>query len=545
MNIIYEVLNKYFNNNKYKTIFIIILSLIINFLKINIISFITANIIESIQTKKIDVTYTYFYYFVIISLIYIVLFKYYNSLQDNLLTKLRECMRVELIKELLEINNENFNNINFTKLNSPIFRISNTCYYVFNNIISTIIPHLTLLFIVSLYFFYKNYQIGVIFLIGNILVILYLFFNLKNIIDNNKKYEGRVTENESYIVEILNNIEKIIFRGKIEEETTILQDNSNKTIEFALNFYNNANLHSLIMNIIISLTIFLCIYFMIKLFISKNINVVTFITFFTILLLYRDTIINTIEKMPDIIEYIGRTDNVLNIFKDMKHDYENILYQKYNLNFDRIIFKNVSFKYKNTDKLILNKLNVDLKTDKIIGIIGLSGNGKSTFAKLLIKMNKCEGDIYIDDINIKRLDSAYIRKNIIYVHQNSRLFDIKIIENIMYGCNKSKESNIYLQEIMQFDKIKSLFKNIDFNKKAGMSGDNLSGGQRQVINIINGLISPSKILILDEPTNALDYQLKEQVIDLIKYFKKYKKCIIIISHDKDVFPLFDEKIEIM
>ena len=160
-------------------------------------------------------------------------------------------------------------------------------------------------------------------------------------------------------------------------------------------------------------------------------------------------------------------------------------------------------------------------------------------------MNKCEGDIYIDDINIKRLDSAYIRKNIVYVHQNSRLFDIKIIENIMYGCNKSKESNIYLQEIMQFDKIKSLFKNIDFNKKAGMSGDNLSGGQRQVINIINGLISPSKILILDEPTNALDYQLKEQVIDLIKYFKKYKKCIIIISHEKDVFPLFDEKIEIM
>ena len=92
MNIIYELLYRYFNNNKYQTFFIIILSLIINFLRINIISFITANIIESIQNKKIDSTYTYFYYFMIISLIYIILFKYYNSLQDNLLTKLRECM---------------------------------------------------------------------------------------------------------------------------------------------------------------------------------------------------------------------------------------------------------------------------------------------------------------------------------------------------------------------------------------------------------------------------------------------------------------------
>jgi ABC-type bacteriocin/lantibiotic exporter with double-glycine peptidase domain len=82
------------------------------------------------------------------------------------------------------------------------------------------------------------------------------------------------------------------------------------------------------------------------------------------------------------------------------------------------------------------------------------------------------------------------------------------------------------------------------DKNVGTNGENLSGGQRQIINIINGLIIPSKVLILDEPTNALDPFLKKDVISLIKYFKKYKKCIIIISHDKDIYSIFDETINI-
>jgi ABC-type multidrug transport system ATPase subunit len=75
-------------------------------------------------------------------------------------------------------------------------------------------------------------------------------------------------------------------------------------------------------------------------------------------------------------------------------------------------------------------------------------------------------------------------------------------------------------------------------------GEHVSGGQRQIINIISGLINPTEILILDEPTNALDIELKRELIGIIRDFKKYKKSIIIISHDKDVFPLFDEKIEV-
>ena len=97
---------------------------------------------------------------------------------------------------------------------------------------------------------------------------------------------------------------------------------------------------------------------------------------------------------------------------------------------------------------------------------------------------------------------------------------------------------------MKYSNIKKLFSKLNFNNKVGASGGNLSGGERQVINIINGLITPSKILILDEPTNALDIELKKDLIEVIKHFKIYKKCIIIISHDQDIFPIFDKKIHV-
>ena len=228
--------------------------------------------------------------------------------------------------------------------------------------------------------------------------------------------------------------------------------------------------------------------------------------------------------------------------------YYDKIYNSHKLNFDNIIFKNVSFKYAKSNKYIYNDVNMDIDlNDKIIGITGLSGNGKSTFAKLLLKMYKCNsGEIFIDGVNINDIEPVYLRQNITYVNQNSKLFDKVIIENILYGCNELKTCNINLNEILEnYPKIKSLYKNTDIhNNKVGSLGEKLSGGQRQVVNIISGIINPSKILILDEPTNALDPELKREILSLIQNFKKYKKCIFIITHDEDVYSLFDEEFTI-
>jgi ABC-type bacteriocin/lantibiotic exporter with double-glycine peptidase domain len=222
-------------------------------------------------------------------------------------------------------------------------------------------------------------------------------------------------------------------------------------------------------------------------------------------------------------------------------------YKNIDLQFKNIRFENISFKYASNDKPTFENLNLSIDTnDKIIGLTGLSGNGKSTIVKLLLKLYKLQsGNIYIDGENIEKIDANYIRENITYVNQTSKLFDKKVIDNILYGCNNIDSCNENLKEVLRYSTIRDLFKNLDiFNKNSGSLGENLSGGQRQIINIIGGLINPSKILILDEPTNALDPALKIEVLNLIKEFKKYKQCIIIITHDRDVYSILDEKIQI-
>jgi ABC-type bacteriocin/lantibiotic exporter with double-glycine peptidase domain len=305
------------------------------------------------------------------------------------------------------------------------------------------------------------------------------------------------------------------------------------------------------MNVIVYITLFLCGWYLIKLKINKKIDITAFITFFTILLLYRDRMLGLVNEIPEYVEFIGRLEYMNVKFNSMigeTKDVNQILnktYEPKNLEFSHIRFENVSFHYETSDTMILSNFNIDLDLDdQIIGIVGLSGKGKSTFAKLILRLYEpTNGNIFIDETNIAEIDPNYIRDNVTYVNQNSKLFNKKIIENILYGCSNPDKCDVHLKEILKYDKIQKLFKNLDIHTdEAGYLGENLSGGQRQVVNIIGGLINPSKILVLDEPTNALDKELKTQLLLILKSFKKYKKSLIIITHDKDVYHLFDKTI---
>ena len=550
MNIVYFLLKQFFQEEQLNTFFMVLASFVINLFQTNGISFITATIIDSIQKKQYDNVHQFFKYFIYVSILFVFLFYLYKFFQNKLLTKLRQWMRHQLVKMLLLVNNENFSEINFSKLNSPINRISSVCFMVFNDIITYLLPNITFLLMISIYFLYNNLIFGSIFIVGNIFLVLYLFLNWNNMLSHNEEYEKFVSDNEAYLVEILNNIDKIIYRGQTTNEIDIFSGKTDKSIDTAFKFYSNTNFHATIMNLMVFIIIILCLWYLIKMTISKQITITTFITFFTILLLYREKSLTMIQQIPDFIEFLGRSDSVVKHFQNMAEDYTQFMKTNYvekPLQFNKIRFENVDFKYKQGFSYVLKKFNKTLDlNDKIIGIVGLSGNGKSTIAKLIIKMYKAEtGAIYIDDENIMNIDGNYIRNHITYVNQNSKLFDRKIIENLLYGCYDLDICNKYLHIIMKYPKIKELYKNVDIhNKKAGLFGENLSGGQRQVVNLIGGLVMPSQIVILDEPTNALDMALKKEVIQLIADFKKYKKCIIIITHDKDLFPIFNETIRV-
>jgi ABC-type multidrug transport system fused ATPase/permease subunit len=558
MNIFQYLCKKFFAEQKIKIILLCILSLIISFFYTNLSSIVNANIIQGIQQNDYAKTLSNFRYFIGVSAIFLIIYYIYRTLQNNILTILVHWTKSEIYNFILLANNENMRNVNFVEFITPITRISNSCNLLLNDILTSIVPTIAFLIVIFIYFIYKDVSLGIGFLSGNILILLYFLYFWKDMFEYKKKQEMITVDNERYIIDSLNNIDKIIYRGQVNNEIDIFNDKTNKCIDYTTNMMKYITNHCFIMNLIIYIIIILSLFHIIRLYFKKKFEAVTFITFLSILMMYRDDITSAIQRMPTYIETFGRIELIVREFEDMigEKQKDSLLksimnkeekYKKIELEFNTITFSNVTFKYDKQDQTIFKNVSKEIYLDdKIIGITGLSGNGKSTFVKLLMRLHDCtDGTIYIDNKDIKTIDPFYIRQNMTYVNQNSRLFDRKIIDNILYGCKDISVCNENLREILSYSKIKELYRNIDISTShVGALGENLSGGQRQIVNIISGLINPTKILILDEPTNALDTELKRELLLILKNFRKYKKCIIIITHDRDVYPLFDETVEL-
>jgi ABC-type bacteriocin/lantibiotic exporter with double-glycine peptidase domain len=274
------------------------------------------------------------------------------------------------------------------------------------------------------------------------------------------------------------------------------------------------------------------------------------------LIIYKERFLWTINSIPDLLEYIGRSHYILDVFNDIPLKYttlKNLKFEKHDLAFQTVEFQNVFYKYNSNKSMVIHDYNHTFKFNhNIIGIFGPSGMGKSTLAKMFIKIyNPISGKVLIDGVDIKDIDNIYIRQNIKYINQSSRLFDRTIYENLFYACsttNNTSSCESLLQEITHFPKIKELLDKINSkemkDKPVGLFGENLSGGQRQIINILSGLISDSKIVILDEPTNALDPLLKKDFIKMLHHFKQFKQGILVITHDKELTSILDEVVQL-
>ncbi len=370
----------------------------------------------------------------------------------------------------------------------------------------------------------------------------------KTLMKSKMESEDASNFNETVILDIFNNFDKIIYRGESIREVNEYNKRADECVTKAISFHHLSNLHTTIVTAYIYIILFISVVYLVVIRKGNKIDNKMFITLFTILLLYREKISTLVQLVPTYLEFNARSASVLDKLKELSSQTQPTdPYMPTELQFDKVEYKNVSFKYNANTEYVFKNFNLVINTqNKIVGITGISGKGKSTIMKLLIKLYQPEsGKILIDGVDIQTISPEYIRSNITYVNQNSRLFDRKIIDNIMYGCLNPEKCEEHLKFILKYPKIQELYKGVDiYEKQSGSLGENLSGGQRQIINIIGGLVNPSKILILDEPTNALDADLKKEIIGMIKDFKKTKKCIMIITHDRDVYPIFDEKLKL-
>ena len=196
-----------------------------------------------------------------------------------------------------------------------------------------------------------------------------------------------------------------------------------------------------------------------------------------------------------------------------------------------IEFKNVFFKYNNSEKFIVNDMSFKIKEGDKIGIIGNIGSGKSTILNLIARLYDIKkGNLCIDGIDIKKFNINTLRNSISYVPQDSFLFSDTIIENIKFGNEKSSLEDIYKcasiveihEEIKNFNK--------GYETLIGERGITLSGGQRQRLSIARALIKNSKIFLFDDCFSAIDSKTQKKILENLNHLNE-KKTMIFISHD--------------
>ncbi len=215
-----------------------------------------------------------------------------------------------------------------------------------------------------------------------------------------------------------------------------------------------------------------------------------------------------------------------------------------------IAFKNVSFKYDDEEKRVLNGINLNIEAGKTIALVGPSGGGKTTLCNLIPRFYEIDsGKITIDGIDISTIKRESLRKNIGIVQQDVFLFTGTILENILYGKPDATEKEIIkaAKSANIHDYIMSLPEK--YNTYVGEKGLKLSGGQKQRLSIARAFLKNPKILILDEATSALDNATELMIQKSLEELAKGRTTLIVahrlstIKNADEIIVLTPEGIE--
>lgn len=210
-----------------------------------------------------------------------------------------------------------------------------------------------------------------------------------------------------------------------------------------------------------------------------------------------------------------------------------------------IKLKNITkeFLVENISQKVLKNINLEIKNNEFITIMGPSGGGKSTLLQVIALLtDNTTGEIYFNDEKVsfknEKMINTIRRDNISLVFQNPNLISsLNVIENIVIASD-SKES--YREKVK---KAKVLLDKVGLKDKYYAKVTSLSGGEAQRVSVVRAIINKPKLLLCDEPTGALDSTNSKNIIELLLEIKREMGCtLIIVTHDKDIGNLGEKKI---
>jgi len=383
------------------------------------------------------------------------------------------------------------------------------------------------LLIITFFYMYRQSPELTIYTISPLPILSYTIFKLSGIINiRSRIVQESLSKLSSFSQEVFTGIQ-IVKSYAIQKNKSLEFDNlSKKNKDNQISLVKMQALFFPLMILLIGISNILVIYVGGKQYLSGEIENIGIIAEFIIYVNMLTWPVASLGWISSIIQQAEASQKRINEFLKEKSEIN------YNLNGLKKIngsieFKDVSFTYTESNIKAIDKISFKLNNRKSLGIIGVTGSGKTTLIKLITKIYNIEaGEILFDNNSINEYDLECLRKQIGVVSQDSFLFSDSIINNIRFGKEKAT-----MKEVEKVCKIAGIHNEIikfsnGYETILGERGINLSGGQKQRICIARALIKEPKILILDDCLSALDNETEEKIILSLKSILKDTTTII-------------------
>ena len=383
------------------------------------------------------------------------------------------------------------------------------------------------LLIITFFYMYRQSPELTIYTISPLPILSYTIFKLSGIINiRSRIVQESLSKLSSFSQEVFTGIQ-IVKSYAIQKNKSLEFDNlSKKNKDNQISLVKMQALFFPLMILLIGISNILVIYVGGKQYLSGEIENIGIIAEFIIYVNMLTWPVASLGWISSIIQQAEASQKRINEFLKEKSEIN------YNLNGLKKIngsieFKDVSFTYTESNIKAIDNISFKLNNRKSLGIIGVTGSGKTTLIKLITKIYNIEaGEILFDNKSINQYDLECLRKQIGVVSQDSFLFSDSIINNIRFGKEKAT-----LREVENVCKIAGIHNEIikfsnGYETILGERGINLSGGQKQRICIARALIKEPKILILDDCLSALDNETEEKIILSLKSILKDTTTII-------------------
>lgn len=233
-----------------------------------------------------------------------------------------------------------------------------------------------------------------------------------------------------------------------------------------------------------------------------------------------ERVIALIETEPDVKDSEEVIQKYGDLYNPKKENWEELI--------GDIKFKNVSFKYKGTERLVLNNFNLHIKPGQMIALVGETGSGKSTIVNLICRFYEPTlGEILIDDKNYQSRSIGWLHNNLGYVLQTPHLFSGNILENVRYGRLSATDEEV--KEACRIVNADEFITKLPqgYLTDVGEGGNKLSIGQKQLLSFARALLANPKILILDEATSSIDTENEKLIQNAIATILKNRTSIVV------------------